>query len=234
MLEEPSTATGTKPQPVAIRQGVAGASAYREFERRKANREAGIRSRHPHVGGLMLALTEEPQSTTAWAKGAAGERALGAGLDGLAPAGVVVLHDRRRPGTTANIDHLAVTPSGVWVIDAKRYEGQVTRKDVGGWLSTDLRLFVGRRDCTKLVAAMAKQVAAVREALGADLADMPVRPMLCFVGAEWRWFAKLFELDGVLVTWPKMARELLVRPGPYAPATVETIAAMLGERFRPA
>ena len=148
--------------------------------------------------------------------------------------GVVLLHDRLRPGTTANIDHLAVAPTGVWVIDAKRYQGQVAKKDVGGWFSTDIRLYVGRRDCTKLVAAMSKQVAAVRAALGAEWAEVPVRPVLCFVDAEWGWFAKPFDMDGVLVTWGKAARELLVRPGPYAPESVELMAARLGERLRPA
>jgi hypothetical protein len=58
----------------------------------------------------------------------------------------------------------------VWVIDAKRYQGQVARKDVGGWFSTEMRLYVGRRNCTKLVEAMAKQVDAVRTVLAADRA----------------------------------------------------------------
>ena len=212
----------------------AGGSARLEFERRKTGRENKIRLRHPRIGGLILALTEEPQTTTNWAKGADGERKLGAGLDGLGPAGVVTLHDRLRPGTTANIDHLAVAPSGVWVIDAKRYKGQVARKDVGGWFSSDNRLYVGRRDCTKLAAAMSKQVAAVRRVLGQDWTDVPVRPMLCFVDAEWPWLAKPFELRGVVVTWPRAARELLVRSGPCTPATVGLIAARLAERLRPA
>ncbi len=138
------------------------------------------------------------------------------------------------PGTRANIDHLAVTPTGVWVIDAKRYSGEVARKDVGGWLSSDVRLFVGRRDCTKLVKAMAKQVAPVCDALGPHWTEVPVRPMLCFVDADWRWFAKPFLLDGVMITWPRAARELLVRPGPYTPAAVEVIAEGLSERLRPA
>ena len=203
-------------------------------DRQKAERHATLRARHPHLGGLILAVTPEPQTTKNWEVGAEGERKLGAGLDGLASAGVVVLHDRRRPGTTANIDHLAVAPTGVWVIDAKRYTGQVSKKDVGGWFSSDVRLFVGRRDCTKLVTGMAKQVDAVRTALGAEWADVPVRPVLCFVDTDWRWFASPFELDGVLVTWPRALREFLVRPGPYALATVERLSSRLDERLRPA
>ncbi|MDQ3640349.1 MAG: NERD domain-containing protein [Actinomycetota bacterium] len=192
-----------------------------------------MRARHQRLGGLILAVTGEPQTTTNWAVGAEGERKLGAGLDGLADEGVIS-HDRLRPGTTANIDHLGVAASGVWVIDAKRYKGVVAKRDVGGWLSTDVRLFVGRRDCMKLVAAMSKQVAAVRKVLGADWADVPVRPMLCFVDAEWRWFAKPFELDGVIVTWPNAARALLVGAGPLAPEMVERIATRLDEELEPA
>lgn len=222
------------PQRAPAPQGVAGGSAQREFERRKAKDEARVYSGHPHIGGLILALRGDRPSTESWAKGAEGERKLGAGLDGLAEAGVVAIHDRLRPGTQANIDHLAVAPSGVWVIDAKRYAGQVTKRDVGGWLRADLRLYVGRRDCTKLVTVMPKQVAAVRTALGPHWADVPVRPMLCFVDAQWRWFAKPFELDGVLVAWPRAARELLVRPGPYGRETVALIAATLGEQLKPA
>jgi len=46
--------------------------------------------------------------------------------------------------------------------------------------------------------------------------------------------SKPFELEGVLVAWPKAMRELLVRPGPFEPATVELIGARLDERLRPA
>jgi len=206
----------------------------REANRQRAKHEGGIRSRHQCIGGLILAVTDDTQSTKNWAKGAVGEQKVGAGLDGLAPAGVTSLHDRLRDTTKANIDHLAVTPSGVWVIDAKRYKGEVRKRDVGGWFSTDLRLYVGRRNCTKLLDAMDQQVAAVRKALGTEWAEIPVRPMICFVDAEWPLFSKPFELDGVLVTWPKAMRELLVHPGPYDPSTVARIAARLDERLRPA
>lgn len=104
--------------------GIAGASARREFERRRIGREERIRTRHPKLGGLILALSDDPQSTTAWNSGALGEERLGQGLDSRASDSVRLLHDRRIPGTRANIDHLAVTPSGVLVIDAKRYVGK--------------------------------------------------------------------------------------------------------------
>ena len=81
---------------------------------------------------------------------------------------------------------------------------------------------------------MDKQVAGVRKALGTEWDAIPVRPMLCFVDAEWPLFSKPYELDGVLVTWPRAMRELLIRPGPYDPAPVTLIAYRLDERLRPA
>jgi hypothetical protein len=53
-----------------VSPGTAGASARREFERRVVKREQRIRERHPELGGLFLALSDDPQSTTAWQRGA--------------------------------------------------------------------------------------------------------------------------------------------------------------------
>jgi len=76
---------------------VAGASARREGERRRAKRERETLERHPRLGKLILRATEEPQTARSWSKGAAGEEALGARLDALAAERLVVLHDRRIP-----------------------------------------------------------------------------------------------------------------------------------------
>src|SRR5262249_24420469 len=111
----PPAATG------AADSGVAGASARRQHQRRVQGRQQRGRAAHPRRGGLILALTDEPRSTTAWARGARGEELLGRRLDGLADQGVLLLHDRRIPGGRANTDHIAVGAAGVFVIDAKRY-----------------------------------------------------------------------------------------------------------------
>jgi hypothetical protein len=144
------------------------------------------------------------------------------------------LHDRLRPATTADIDHVVVAPTGVWVVDTKTYEGRVARRDVGGLLGSDLRLYVAGRDRTTLIPAVWKHVSAVRAALGREWADVPVRPMLCFVSSEWGWFPKPFELNGVVVAWPAAARQVLTRPGPYTAETVQSMAASVERRLRPA
>lgn len=186
--------------------GVAGSSARREYERRKARDEARLRSKWGKLGGIAVALSDERQSTTAWERGAIGEELLGARLDGLASDSIAVLHDRRIPGTRANIDHLAVTRAGVWVIDAKRYRGRPELRIEGGILRPRIeKVVVGRRDCTKLVDGVLKQVELVREVVG----DIPVTGVLCFVEADWPLIGGAFTTRGVHVLWPKRLAKLL-------------------------
>jgi hypothetical protein len=117
-------ATQPSPDEPVIDGGSAGASAQREYERRKSKREQRVRTAHPRIGGFLLAVTDDPQSTKAWATGAAGEMVLGRRLDGLANETTFVLHDRRIPPKKANIDHIVISASGVFVIDAKKYNGR--------------------------------------------------------------------------------------------------------------
>jgi hypothetical protein len=181
--------------------GVAGASARAEYERRQRRGQQPVLQSHPRLARLMVALSREPQSTEAWAKGADGEQRVAASLDSLMTCGAVVLHDRQMPGSRANIDHIVVAPSGVWVVDAKSYSGRVERRDRGRLVRGDLQLYVDGRDRSKLVAGMTKQVAAVRRAV--DSEDIPIHPVLCFTGSEWCLLAKPFTVDGVIVTWPQ-------------------------------
>ena len=222
--------------PEPIDPGTAGSSARREYERRAARREARIREAHPRLGGLILALSDEPQSTTAWARGARGEELLGVRLTSLESAGVRVLHDRRIPGTRANIDHLAIGPTGVHVIDAKRYKGRPALRVEGGLFRSRVeRLVVGSRDCTRLVEGVHKQTSVVRSALtAASLPDVPVLGALCFVDADWPLIGGAFVVADVAVVWPKKLAERLAAPGPLAPEVVETTHAALARALPPA
>ena len=184
-----------------IGSGAAGASARREFDRRKAAREKRVRAAHPKLGGFILAVTEEPQSTRAWEVGAEGEEKLGRGLDARVGDSLRVLHDRRIPGTRANVDHIAVAGSGVFVIDAKRYTGRPHLKAEGGLFSPRReRLLVGSRDCTKLVDGVLKQMDVVRGVIGEEV---PLHGVLCFVEADWPLLGGAFTTRGVQALWPK-------------------------------
>jgi Nuclease-related domain len=220
-------------------RGVAGASARRRYERLHGRREQDAREKFGRLGGLYLALTNDPQSTVAWAQGSRGERLLGEHLEKIQDDRVaIVLHDRRIPGTRANIDHIAVTRSGaIWAIDAKNYSGKVQKVDKGGWFSTDLRLYVGRRDCTKLVHRMAKQMAAIRAAIDESVPrelSVQVRAALCFVAAKSSLFAKPFELGGVWIGWPKALADRLRQPGDVAAEQLAFLARHVASALPPA
>jgi hypothetical protein len=224
----------TEPEP--IEPGTAGASARREHQRRVANREERIRTRHPRLGGFILAVTDEPQSTTAWATGARGEELLAKRLDRLADQGVLLLHDRRIPPSRANIDHIAISPAGVFVIDAKRYKGRPHLRVQGGLLRPRTEtLMVGSRDCTKLVTGVTKQVDLVRAAITAgDHADVPIRGMLCFVQADWPLIGGSFTTGGIDVLWPTKATEKITAAGPLSDDQVIALHRQLAHTFPPA
>ena len=94
---------------IEIDRGEAGGSAAREWRKRHARREQAVPSRYGKLGGVVLGLSDEPHSTAAWAYGAHNERALGKLLDPLRAEGMAVLHDRRIPGSRANINHIVPT-----------------------------------------------------------------------------------------------------------------------------
>jgi len=102
--------------------GVAGRSAQGEFERRRDARAARVKGRLGNfVGGVVLGLSDEPQSTRAWASGAVGERGLAEALGHI--EGLQVLHDRSVPGTRGNIDHIVVAAAGSSSLTRSTIEG---------------------------------------------------------------------------------------------------------------
>lgn len=202
-----------------VDSGTPGGSARREYERRKAAREARIRTKHPKIGGLLLALSEDPQSTKAWDTGAIGEERLGNRLNAMSSEALLVLHDRRLPGSRANIDHLVVAPSGVYVIDAKKYKGRPRLRVEGGLIRPRVeKLLVGSRDCTKVVDGVLKQVGVVRTVVGDEV---PVHGVLCFVDADWPLFGGSFTTREIEVLW---AKRLFSRLESTGPLTLETSA----------
>ena len=219
-----------RPTPAQVRSGPAGGSALVEAERRRARqaaREARIKAKHPIRGRLALALFPEPDAGRSYAKGAVGEQVLGQFLDALHANGVLTLHDRRLPRSTANIDHLVVAGGGVWVIDAKRYQGRPER----AWG----KLRVNGRDQTKLVSGVHKQVAHVRAALDrAGVEGVDVHGCLCFIHADIGLIQRPFSVDGVFVTWRKPLGKRLLEPGALTLEDRLRLQHLLSRAFRPA
>ncbi|WIE54801.1 nuclease-related domain-containing protein [Curtobacterium sp. MCBD17_003] len=209
----------------------AGASAQREYDRRRARDEAKIRETwgEGRLGTMAVALSSERQSTVAWKSGAVGEAVVGRTLDAIASDDLVVLHDRRIPRSRANIDHIAVTRSGVWVIDAKRYRDKRPSLRVEGGLFRPRveKLMVGG-DPTRLVDSVLHQMQLVHELID----PVPVSGALCFVDADWPLIGGSFSTRGVEVCWPKkLAKRLTSLDGQV---DVAATAAAIGERFLPA
>ena len=208
--------------------GTAGASARREHERRKTTREERIRADHPKLGGLILALTDDPQSTRAWERGAIGEEIMGNRLADLSES-FRVLHDRRIPGTRANIDHIVVGPTGVWVIDAKRYKDRRPSLHVeGGIIRPRVEsLRIGGRDGTKLVDGMRGQVEKVASVSGEGV---PVMGVLCFVEADWPMIGGSFRVNDVEVVWPRLLVKRITEAS-TVPIDVDAVHARLAAHF---
>lgn len=171
-----------------------------------------------------------------WEKGAVAEESLGARMADLAARGFPVLHDRRKPGTPFNLDHLVVAPDGVWVIDSKHYKGQLEHRAAGTVLRPASHLYVGGHRRTDLVESMGWQVAAVAKALDGRLDGPPVEihPVLCFVGVSMPVWQRPFRIGEVLVTWPTALLRTLARStGPLASTHRQAIAGRLATALPP-
>jgi hypothetical protein len=88
----------------------------------------------PHGGLVGLAVAalvgwrlrfRPSEQVTTWQRGAHGERRTAHLLDRLPRDGYVVFHDLAVPGSPANVDHLVIGPSGVFIIDSKQWTGSV-------------------------------------------------------------------------------------------------------------
>lgn len=211
--------------------GIAGGSARAENIRRVKNRQDRVTERFPRAGKYLLALTNEPQSTRAWETGALGEVAIGRLLDSLSTKYEFhLLHDRLIPKSRANIDHMAITRFGVFVIDAKNYQGVVRIEDRSGFFEKSApELFVGRRNCMKLVAGVKKQVSIVEEILRRKSIDLPVQGVLAFYSADWGTFKFLrgqMEIDGVLLN-SKGLEAIVSREGEHRPEELKAVSGLL-------
>jgi len=151
-----------------------------------------------------------------WAVGARGEELLAESLARRCPS-ALLLHDRRMPGSRANIDHVAVAASGVYVIDAKRYRGKI---EVRRALLGDAKLVINGRDRTKLLAGLGRQVAAVEALLRAGAPGVPVYGCLCFVAPEGRLadsglpLVRTLKIAGYPLYYPRRLAKKLNGPGP--------------------
>ncbi len=224
-----AAAETTQPE---LDRGRPAASVAREYQRRKLGRETRTRETHPRIGRVLLALRGAPRHEWAFRRGELGEKAVAATLERRTARGpAVILHDRRMPGGRGNIDHLAVAPVGVFVIDAKAIRGKVR---VVGSLFGATRLVINGRDRTKLIDGLDRQVSAVRDALAAGgHPDVPVQGVLCFTTADLPMLGTQ-KMRGHLLLHPRALAKRLNTSGPMQSSAIELLARALAAALPPA
>lgn len=203
----------------------AGASALREFEKRQAKRHTRIEDQWGtgKFGTIAKFLSEPPQNETSWKTGAEGERQLSQLLNRKLGETCVVLDDRQIPGSKANIDHIVIAPTGVWIIDAKKYKGRI---EVVSKLFADNELRVAGRNKAKLVEGLHRQKAAVLRALSMEDQSTTMHMVLCFVDGDFPLFSGEGEVEEVSVVSSNSVARLIANSSP-AELDVERFAAML-------
>jgi hypothetical protein len=184
----------------------------------------------------MVRLLGEPAHQAAWRKGADGEGKAAVRLAKLLDGrGVTLLHDRRGPGRRTNIDHIAIGPGGVTVIDAKNVKGAVRVERRGGLLSKRTEVLrIGGRDRTGLVDKLERQIAFVQQQLAAvGLDPIPVDGALCLAAVDGLPLLRKLTVRGFLVDGPKGVAKRAGREGELTDGQVQAIAGELAARLRP-
>lgn len=175
-------------------------------------------------GAIAFAILRLPFESLVWAKGIEGEKAAAEYLAPLEAEGHIVLNNRRIPGAKGDIDHVIVGPTGIAVIETKRWGGKLE-------VHND-RLFVGDHDRTWAVEQLYREALAVQLALSSELTHhrVTVTPILCAIGGVARG-ARM--VGGVAISDGRNLASLLRdRPIVFDEAQVLELARAADERLR--
>jgi hypothetical protein len=172
-------------------------------------------------------LAKDPTDPlVAWQRGAAGERRTARLLDPLERHGWAVLHDLAVPGSLANIDHLAIGPGGVFVIDSKQYRGRLQLDPTG-------RLWHGRYPLVPTLRAVEFEADQAAQVLPDPDVVVVVVPIVAVHGAQVPWGKVV--MDGVPIVaarrLPSMLRQL---PAVLEPEQVAGLVKQARVRFHAA
>src|SRR5215211_5244002 len=204
----PTRSTGSRPL-----------DSHRSVPTRAATSRAG----RPGSGGAgrrwRLRFRPSEQART-WQRGAQGERRTARLLDRLTRDGFVVFHDLAVPGnTSANVDHLVIGPSGVFVIDSKQWTGQVRQGADGLVWHNHYRL-------DRTLETVRWEAETVSRLLGTR-----ATALVCVHGAQVHGGG---EAQGVAIMPAGRLRDALGQDRVLSDADVQLLAAAARRRLRPA
>jgi hypothetical protein len=169
--------------------------------------------------GWRLRFRPSEQART-WQRGSAGERHTARLLDRLPRDGFVVFHDLAVPGSPANVDHLVIGPSGVFVIDSKQWTGQVQQGADGLVWHNHYRL-------DRTLETVRWEAETIGRSLGTRIAAL-----LCVHGAHVQGGG--LDAQGVAVVPAHLLRSALGYDRVLSDADVQLLAATARMRLRPA
>jgi hypothetical protein len=175
------------------------------------------------VAGWRLRFRPSPEAV-AWRRGSAGERCTARLLDPLERHGWAVLHDLAVPGSTANLDHLAIGPGGVFVIDSKQYRGRLRLDAVG-------KLWHGRYPLAPTLRAVSWEADQAAQVLPDP--GMAVVPIVVVHGAQVPW-GKVVTHGVPVVSARRLPSMLRQLPAVLGPERVAWLADQAWLRFHAA
>jgi Nuclease-related domain len=159
--------------------------------------------------------------TTAWRRGARGERRTARALRKLVRQGWTVLHDVAVPGSQANGDHLLIGPPGVFLVDSKAWHGHINQ-------AVDGQAWHNGHPLDQTIGIVRWEAEQVAGALGA-----PVLPLLCVHDTRIPWDE--IYVDNVPVLTPGRLLALLRSlPAHMDPVGVMLLAEHARQQLHPA
>ena len=172
------------------------------------------------LAGWRLRFRPSEQART-WQRGAHGEQRTARLLDRLTRDGFVVFHDLAVPGnTSANVDHLAIGPTGVFVIDSKQWTGSVHQGADGLAWHNHYRL-------DRTLETVCWEAETIGRLLGTR-----IHPLLCVHGAHVQ--AGGLDTRGVAIVPARLLRSALGSDRVLSDADVDLLAATARMRLQPA
>lgn len=172
----------------------------------------------------LTELMAIPAEIGDWRTGAHGEDRTARALSELEAEGFVVLHDRRKPGSSANIHHLIVGPTGVFVVETKSYSGPLSIQGDD--------VYVGGRRRTDIVHEARSEAEIVQAVLAIAGGHLSVTPILCIHRAELPLLKA--EVQGIRVVNERGLIRILRRANQtLEPEAVLQVAALLNRELRP-
>lgn len=184
--------------------------------------EAAGESARAEAERLRARARRLEQVADRWEQGAAGEVRTAALLAALDRAWFTVFHDVRVPGSRANVDHVVLGPTGLFVIDSKQFTGRVTLGKGTLWS--------GRFSQGKALATARWEAEQVVEALRVDGEVPEPRVVVCIHGAALAF--DVADVDGVTVVAPHaLLPQLIDRPQMLGSAACTRLAESVRSRL---